>query len=253
MIQIILTAFGTAQPEALDSFHTIAKMIESRIPNSSAVWAFTSKMIRTRLLKEEITIASPEAAVKECVATNTPYVILPFQIVPGGEYENMCRVLEEISPESAKRTAAPLIAGSEDIPKIVDLLVEDFSSEALLVAGHGNGDHPSDALYEEIDRELQKRNSLFRCATLDAKPDLTEAVSFYGEKHIDKVQIIPLFFSAGKHLRNDIAGDSEDSWVSNFARAGITADVEMVPLSQKEPFINIWIEKLTTLYSMVKQ
>lgn len=248
---IILTAFGTANREALNSFYTIADKIESLIPDSQALWAFTSGMIRSRLEAEGIQIPSPDRVVKECISSNTPYLVLPFQIVPGGEYENMCGAIAEIDAKSRKRVAAPLISDERDINGVLDILLRDRDSrKAVLIAAHGNGSHPSDELYRVIDRELQSRSTLFRCATLDAKPNIQEILSFYREKNVDHIEIIPLFFSAGKHLRIDIAGEKSDSWVSQFRAQEIAANVEMVPLSEKEPFIEIWIKKLTDLMSL---
>lgn len=250
---IILTAFGTAKADALDSFYTIAERVKSLFPNSTVIWAFTSGMIRTRLTKQNINIPSPDTVVKKCIDSNTPYLVLPFQIVPGSEYENMCSTLTKLSLESAKRIATPLINNKKEIDRVLDLLLQDRkNSDAILLTAHGNGNHPSDVLYTKIDRELQSRSHLFRCATLDAKPSLEDVIDFYVVRNIKQINIIPLFFSAGKHLKIDIAGEQRGSWASQFKKRGIAVEIEIVPLNQKEQFIDIWIEKLVALNTILK-
>lgn len=250
MKTVVLSAFGTAQEKSLARFEEIRRRIETQYDVQSVVWSFSSGFIRKKLNEKGIAIPTPVEAVATALKNGGEVVLLPFQLVPGGEYE---RIVQEIS-ESCDLTRVvigkPVISEKSDIPEVISSLLltyETDCSQPFIVAGHGNGAHPSDELYLEIDTYLQETYSLSRCCTLDCVPSLSDILTYYRDKSISTLEIVPFLFSSGKHVLVDIAGDGEESWKTQLEGLGISATVHYKGMSEYDSLVNLWVKQLEDL------
>ncbi len=121
--------------------------------------------------------------------------------------------------------------------------------KSLVVAGHGNGNHPSDEHYLALDRYLQSVSPNYSCATLEAAPSIRTIITREVHAHSEQVIILPLLFSAGKHVLEDIVGSNDTSWKSQFLAEGILCEADLVPLGEIDEFFEIWIERLGVIVS----
>lgn len=244
---IILSAFGTSRQESLDVFESVRKLIAVKFQIEDVTWAFTSSMIRKKLAVANVTIQSPAELLSHYISSGKERVyILPFQIVPGGEFDRMC---SEVSVwGDSVSVAQPLLRTKDDIPTVIDILLSRFTeyekSEGIIIAGHGSGSHVSDQMYLDIDSYLSSINPLFRCATLETMPSFSSVLSYFVDRNCRSMRIIPLLFGTGKHLLEDIAGESEASWLSQLLSQNIVTTVDMTPLSEQNDFLQIWLSRL---------
>lgn len=249
---IVCTAFGTARPESLAPFTHIEEQIKSITGIESVSFAFTSGFVRKRLADSGIVFKSPAELVAHRLESFERVIVQPFQIVAGGEYEKTVEEIRSLPQSERCQFGSPLIRDRSDIPAIVDLLIERKSQfyaeyEGLVVAGHGNGDHETDSHYIELDRVLSMVNPHFATATLETKPSLDSIIERLSQRNCKSVAILPLLFSAGKHVTEDIAGDTEHSWISKFKLAGIEAKADLKGLSEIDSFVQIWMDRIKGL------
>lgn len=250
MKKVILSAFGTAQEKALVRFDEIRLSIAERNDVNSVQWSFSSGFIRKILREKGITIPTPVEAVAAAQEDGSDVILLPFQLVPGGEYDRIVREISERCDRSRVVIGRPVISEYTDIPKVISTLLSTYgtdSSKPFIIAGHGNGNHPSDELYLQIDKYLQSEYSYSRCSTLDCSPSFLDILTYYKDNKIDSVEIVPFLFSSGKHVVKDIAGDGEESWKSQLEAAEISTKVHYRGMSEFDSLVDLWLEQLPGL------
>lgn len=250
MKKIILSAFGTAQEKSLQRFEEIRHAILSEFDVVSVQWSFSSGFIRKRLLEKGITIPTPAEAVSAALEDGSNVVLLPFQLVPGGEYERIVTEISESCDFSKVAIGKPVISEQIDIPPVITALLSAYAtdcSKPFIIAGHGNGNHPSDELYLQIDEYLKSEYIHARCCTLDCSPSYADILTYYKDTNIDCVEIVPFLFSTGKHVLKDIAGDDSESWKSQFEQAGISTAVHYKGMSEFNSLVELWLQQLQEL------
>lgn len=256
-IAIICTAFGTSRIQSLAPFYSIVSQIKDEFDIESVHLAFSSSFIRKKLLESNVYIPSPVETVESLLKNHEIVIILPFQIVAGAEYEKIVAEIEQLPGSSRCYFCEPLIRTEYDLDCIIEMLVQRKNEigatfTGLVVAGHGNGNHPTDDLYVLLDNKLSLVNKHFACATLETNPSFEMIASRYIDQKVDSVLILPLLFSAGKHILEDIAGNSESSWVQQFQRKGIEVFADQIPLGEQPAFIDLWMNRLRAVLVAVE-
>ena len=87
---ILLVAFGTSDPEAARAFELVEKRARERFPDVEMRWAYTSKMIRTKLSKQGKRLDSPETAFAMLMDEGYTHVaVLSLHTIPGEEFHEL--------------------------------------------------------------------------------------------------------------------------------------------------------------------
>lgn len=225
---ILVVSFGTSYEASRKA--TIEK-IEQDIADSFQDYqiyrAWTSKFIISILKKRDnYTVSTVKEAMEQMIKDGIRELIVqPTHILDG--IENNVMKEEVLSyKESFDKIAfgTPLLTSLEDEQKAIDAVNSEFSelkeTEALVLMGHGTT-HQINSVYAELDRNFKSAgHSNVFIGTVEADPTIQDLVKEVTAFHPSKIYLTPFMIVAGDHAHNDMAGDSPDSWVCQFKKAG---------------------------------
>ena len=140
----------------------------------------------------------------------------------------------------------------EDLKRVVEIFESDIKEAKaknciLVYMGHGN-EVWSTGIYAELQKEMRHAypTVMTFVGSVEGFPSLDDIKA--GLKHIKlkskKVLLKPLMIVAGDHARNDMAGDEEDSWKSNFENIGFTVYPVLKGLGSNNDFVEIFIDHI---------
>ena len=179
-------------------------------------------------------------------------VIQPTHLMHGAEYDELMEVVENYKDKfESVKIAEPLLGevGSdaavinEDKKEVAEILTKEAVSEAgydsldaaaedgtaFVFMGHGTS-HNAKVTYSQMQTQMDTLGykNVF-IGTVEGEPEETacenviEAVKAAGYK---KVILRPLMVVAGDHANNDMAGEDEDSWKSQFEASGAFDEID---------------------------
>jgi sirohydrochlorin cobaltochelatase len=183
--------------------------------------------------------------------------VLSLHIVPGEEFQNLCRDVEKIQSENGRlrkvEIARPLLGNAEDMKTVCEILVGRFPRkgpyEGVIFVGHGNLRHPSDAIYSHMNSFLAARRSGFFVGTVQGRPTPDELLPELKAAGITKVLLVPLMTLAGEHARKDMAGDGPESWKSVLDANGIESEPVFTGLAEDQDVVGVWLNHLEEAFS----
>jgi sirohydrochlorin cobaltochelatase len=255
---VLLVAFGTTVSGADKAFHEIEKRVREKHPGIEIGWAFTSKTIRARAAARGRELCSPEAALSGLMDGGSTHVaVLSLHVVPGEEFQNLCREVEKFRSENRGlekiEIARPLLGNSEDMETVCKILVRRFSrqspNEGSILIGHGNRRHPSDAIYVTMNSLLTARRSRVFVGTVQGHPTPDEVLPELKAAKISKVLLVPLMTLAGEHAGKDMAGNGPESWKSVLAANGIESEPLLTGLAENPDAVAVWLDHLEEAFS----
>lgn len=245
--EILVVSFGTTFPESRAAdIGGIEAAVQAAYPEWTVCRAFTSRIVKSRVLENEgIHIDSvPEALEKAVRAGVRQLVIQPTHLMRGIEFEKMQAAAADFAGQIPDiRIAEPLLGdgeNAEDFAAAARAVVAAAAADAgfasaeeaalagtaFVFMGHGTP-HSAKQVYTRMQEqmaELGYRNVFI--GTVEGEPEQTRveavipAAAAYPE-----IVLRPLMVVAGDHANNDMAGPDEDSWRSQFLRAGTFRNV----------------------------
>lgn len=238
---ILAVSFGTCYEQSRkEDIGGIEQALQEAFPEYEVRRAFTSQMIINKLKREKgLNIDNVTEAVKRLITDNISQVIVqPTHVIAGEEYEKM---IEQVKPfeDQLKKVVygAPLLKSEEDYRELAHILseteIEDTEKKtALVLMGHGS-EHAANHSYEKLETILhQTGNEHCLIGTVEAMPDLEEAVRKVKKSGASKVVLLPLMIVAGDHANNDMAGDEEGSWKRRFEEEGFETECRVTGLGR---------------------
>ncbi len=251
---ILLVTFGTSVTSAQTAFANIEKRVRVAFPEAEIRWAYTSKIIRSKLAKSGTLIDSPETALAKLMDDGyTKVAVQSLHMIPGAEFHEIytnAKLFEQMAGGFAKVVVSyPLLSSDEAMEKMLKALVttiipkERKAEEAVILMGHGTH-HPSDAIYSALMYKVQKLDANIYIGTVEGHPTFDEAKEAVIQKGIKKAYLIPLMTVAGDHAMNDMAGEEPDSWKSILAREGIESVAVLKGLAEFDPIVDLWVVNL---------
>jgi len=256
---IVITSFGTTFKETREkTIDATAKEIQAAHPNTKVIVAFTSHIIRDRILeKEGIDYPTPESALEKLKAEGYTRVTLTnFNIIPGLEYKYSNAVFNQYKNDFKTMTLGlPLMywMGQEeqrdDVVQTLEALATQFpkvsTKDAILILAHGTPD-PSNAYYavmqDRINTSTHQNTFIY---TVEGTPNLETVIPQLKAKSIEHVTLMPLMMVAGDHANNDMAGDEPDSHKSILMKEGFKVDTYIHGLGENEQIRKIFVERAT--------
>ncbi len=228
---MILAAFGTTSDSNI-VFENIHKAVVSNYPDLRCLMAYTSEIVREK---------TGLAGILECLATlekegYRKVVVLPLHIFPATEYRSLCSFCETIS-EMRIVVCETLAHRWPYIERIFDILSKDFVSTAEgfnLVIGHGSplAAEPANVIYLGIESYCKQIFDNVYFSTIDGIPSMSmmlkqvEQLQSSGQK----VRILPLMMTAGKHVKDDLL-EGEESLSNELENAGFVVDTLSLELA----------------------
>jgi sirohydrochlorin cobaltochelatase len=262
---IVLVPYGSYYPQAIDTYNRIKAAYEREFPSSTVRLAFTSQLMREKLIEKDGTvIPSPFASLAQLFDLGYKSAIVQsLQIVPGGEFHQIASLVKGMKGNESKSSfehleiGLPLLGGLEDCKRVSSLISaflkrtaenrldqeepRDPDGEAVLLVGHGTS-HPADSLYCLMAQILRKDHSHVFLGTLEGFPGIADVISELEASGAKKVKILQFLLVSGGHVMKDLAGGGPDSWKSLLEQNGFEVDMQLEPMGEREEIISIFLE-----------
>ncbi len=256
---ILLVAFGTSVASAQKSFDLIDAAVKKSFPDIETRWAFESRIIRDKLAAEGKVTLSPVSAMAKLMDEGyTEVAVVSLQTIPGKEFHELnqnARLFGQMSGGFQQiQVALPLLSSHEDMERAAKAMLKNIPADrkpgdAVLLMGHGDEKHPSDAIYLAMHHMLQELDPNVFLATVEGYPSINDMLPKLKEKKIKKVYLIPFMAVAGDHALNDMAGDKPQSWKSILAKEGFTCEPVLKGTAEYPEIVDIWIDHLREIYN----
>ena len=247
--EILVVSFGTSFN---DSRVADIKGIEDAIAAANPDWAvrraFTAQIIINHIqARDDEHIDNMDQALDRAVANGVKnLVVQPTHLMHGAEYDELMEAVEAYKDQFASvKVAEPLLGEVGDDATVVNVdkkaVAEDLTAEAVKTAGYDSLDaakedgvafvfmghgtsHTAKVSYSQMQTQMNDLGyaNVF-IGTVEGEPEETaceEVIKAVAEAGYTKVVLRPLMVVAGDHANNDMAGEDEDSWLSQFNASG---------------------------------
>jgi len=248
---ILVVSFGTSYNDSREAtIGAIESAIQATFPEYEVRRAFTSQIIIDKLAERDgLEIDNVGQALDRAVADGVKtLVVQPTHLMDGYEYTDLANELEGYVDKFEQVVLAePLLSNDEDFGKTAEAIVaatEEYSDEktSICFMGHGT-EADSNAVYETMQKVLtDKGYSNYFVGTVEATPTLDDVMALVKAGGYTKVVLEPLMVVAGDHANNDMAGEEEDSWKSQFEAAGYEVECVIEGLGQMEDIQAIYVQ-----------
>ena len=282
---IVLAAFGTSEPAAVDSILNIKRRVEAAFPDYDVYLGFTSNIIRKiwheRAEDVEFKKENPDIPEELYSVTNVlsalaaaqeegfrPVLVQSLHVTDGEEFNDLKKLVEVLGNyETAKARRKPFPAigvgepalgvgdgqdaylrrAAEALKPLADKA--KVNGAALVLMAHGN-EHLNQSVFGKFENILRSQfGPQVYIGTVEASPlaeDVVEAVKSSSGAPA-KVLLAPMMIVAGDHTLNDMAGDEDDSWLSLFREAGFEVECHLEGLGSNSSWADIYVEHLKAL------
>jgi sirohydrochlorin cobaltochelatase len=227
--ELLVVSFGTSFNDSRrETIGAIEEALQEAFPDWSVRRAFTSQIIIDHVEKRDGEVIDNvgqalDRAVKNGVKT---LVVQPTHLMNGLEYTDLENEIAQYADGFEKIVIGkPLLTTDEDFSAVADAIVKatedyDDGETAICFMGHGT-EAESNGVYAKMQDILaDKGMKNYYIGTVEAKPDLEDVLAGVAGGSYKKVVLEPLMVVAGDHANNDMAGDEEGSWKSEFEKAG---------------------------------
>lgn len=255
---ILLVTFGTSVPKAQVAFDMIEKKVKAEFPDVPLRWAYTSHVIRHKLVEDGKQPDSVEIALAKMMDEDFTHVaVQSFHVIGGEEFHGMYQNVKAFAGmfEGIEKIIVgyPLLGTEEDLKKVTEAVIADIpkdrkKDEALVLMGHGTA-HPANAFYAALMFHLQQKDPNIFLGTVEGSPDIEDIKAMLRGKGIKKAWLMPFMSVAGDHARNDMAGDEKDSWKNILGAEGIACEPVLKGLAEYDNMVEIWIAHLKKVYA----
>ena len=235
--ELLVVSFGTSYNDnRRETIGAIEQAMQKAFPDYSVRRGFTSQIIIDHVNKRDgekidnVTEAL-DRAVDNGVKT---LVVQPTHLMNGLEYTDLKDELATYSDSFEKVVLGqPLLTSDDDFQKVMNAIVDvtkeyDDGETAICFMGHGT-EADSNSVYTKMQETLKAAgHDNYFVGTVEATPSLDDVIAAVKESGCKKVVLRPLMIVAGDHANNDMAGDEDGSWKTEFEKAGfeVTTIVE---------------------------
>ena len=280
---IVLAAFGTSYPDALEAILHIRDRVAEANPDTEVRIAFTSSIIRSiwhKRQQDAAWLAATPGVPAEILSVQSPLgtmaamsdrgvkeiTVQSLHVFAGEEFADLKSTLEGLAtirtvkaksrPFTQLRIGRPALGMpgslhpySEDIAAAVAALKPDLDqakgmNAALVYMGHGN-DFFSTGIYAEFQARMQQTyNHPVFVACVEGYPGFDDLVAGLKASGATRVLLKPFMIVAGDHASNDMAGDEADSWKTQLSKAGFDVTAELRGLGSLDPWAEIYVRHL---------
>ena len=235
--ELLVVSFGTSYNDnRRETIGAIEQAMQKAFLDYSVRRGFTSQIIIDHVNKRDgekidnVTEAL-DRAVDNGVKT---LVVQPTHLMNGLEYTDLKDELATYSDSFEKVVLGqPLLTSDDDFQKVMNAIVDvtkeyDDGETAICFMGHGT-EADSNSVYTKMQETLKAAgHDNYFVGTVEATPSLDDVIAAVKEGGYKKVVLRPLMIVAGDHANNDMAGDEDGSWKTEFEKAGfeVTTIVE---------------------------
>lgn len=253
--ELLVVSFGTSFNDSrTEDIGGIEKALQKAYPDWSVRRAFTAQIIINHVqARDGEKIDNMDQALQRAVDNGVKNLIVqPTHLMHGAEYDELSEAVASYSDKfESVSIAEPLLGevGSADdsVNSDKEAVAKAVTAEAVKTAGYesldaakedgtafvfmGHGtSHTAKISYSQMQNQMNALgyDNVF-IGTVEGEPEDTacEAViEKIQEAGYKKVVLRPLMVVAGDHANNDMAGDDDDSWKSQFKASGVFDSIE---------------------------
>ena len=253
--ELLVVSFGTSFNDSrAEDIGGIEKALQTAYPDWSVRRAFTAQIIINHVqARDDEKIDNMDQALERAVNNGVKNLIIqPTHLMHGAEYDELKEAVDNYKDKFESVTIAEPLLGevgadatviNDDKKAVAEAItaqaVESSSYDSLDAAeadgtafvfmGHGTS-HTAKVSYSQMQTQMNELGykNVF-VGTVEGEPEETscenviEAVKAAGYK---KVVLRPLMVVAGDHANNDMAGEDDDSWKSQFEASGAFDEID---------------------------
>ncbi len=269
--ELLVVSFGTSFNDSrAQDIGGIEKALQEANPDWSVRRAFTAQIIINHVqARDGEKIDNVDQALQRAVDNGVKnLVIQPTHLMHGAEYDELTEAVEGYADQIESITIAEPLLGevgedatviNEDKEKVATALTAealatagyestDAAAEdgvAFVFMGHGTS-HEANVTYDQMQTQMEQLGySNVFIGTVEGEPEDTECTAVIDkikEAGYTKVILRPLMVVAGDHANNDMAGDEEDSWKTQFEAAFDSVDCQIEGLGRIADIEQIYVE-----------
>ena len=271
--ELLVVSFGTSFNDSrAEDVKGIEDALAEAYPDWSVRRAFTAQIIINHVeARDDEVIDNMQQALDRAVENGVKnLVVQPTHLMHGAEYDEMTEAINGYKDKFESVAIAEPMLGevgddatviNDDKKAVAQAITDEACKEAgfdsmdaaaeagtaFVFMGHGTS-HTANITYDQM--QTQMENLGFKNAfigTVEGKPEdiacdkVIEKVKEAGYKN---VVLRPLMVVAGDHANNDMAGDDEDSWKSQFVASGNfeNVDTQIAGLGRIEAVEQLYVD-----------
>ena len=270
--EILVVSFGTSFNDSrAEDIGGVEKALQAAYPDWSVRRAFTAQIIINHVqARDDEKIDNMDQALERAVDNGVKnLVVQPTHLMHGAEYDELTEAVENYKYKfESVKIAEPLLgevgadetAINEDKAAVAEAITAEavktagFDSldaakeegTAFVFMGHGTS-HTAKISYSQMQTQMEQLGyeNVF-IGTVEGEPEDTaceaviEKLKNAGYK---KVILRPLMVVAGDHANNDMAGDDDDSWKSQFEASGVfdSIDTQIAGLGEIDAIQQLYV------------
>ncbi len=253
--ELLVVSFGTSFNDSrAEDIKGIEDALQEAYPDWAVRRAFTAQIIINHVqARDGEKIDNMQQALDRAVANGVKnLVVQPTHLMHGAEYDEMVEAIDAYKDKFESVAIAEPMLGEvgEDATVINDdkkAVAEAITSQAVSEAGYDSVDaaaedgtafvfmghgtsHTANVTYDQMQTQMENLGykNVF-IGTVEGEPEDTACdvvIDKVKEAGYKKVILRPLMVVAGDHANNDMAGDDEDSWKTQFVESGAFDSVD---------------------------
>ena len=271
--ELLVVSFGTSFNDSrAQDIKGIEDKLQEAYPDWSVRRAFTAQIIINHVeARDNEVIDNMQQALDRAVANGVKnLVVQPTHLMHGAEYDEMTEAIDGYKDKfESVAIAEPMLGEVGDDATVINddkkAVAQAITDEACKIAGYdsmeaaaedgtafvfmGHGtSHTANVTYDQMQTQMEDlgfTNAFI--GTVEGEPEDTECqavIEKVKEAGFKKVVLRPLMVVAGDHANNDMAGDDEDSWKSQFEASGAfdNIDCQIEGLGRIEAVEDLYVE-----------
>ena len=271
--ELLVVSFGTSFNDSrAEDVKGIEDALAEAYPDWSVRRAFTAQIIINHVeARDDEVIDNMQQALDRAVKNGVKnLVVQPTHLMHGAEYDEMTEAINDYKDKFESVAIAEPMLGevgddatviNDDKKAVAQAITDEACKEAgfdsmdaaaeagtaFVFMGHGTS-HTANITYDQM--QTQMENLGFKNAfigTVEGKPEDTacdKVIEKVKEAGYKNVVLRPLMVVAGDHANNDMAGDDEDSWKSQFVASGNfeNVDTQIAGLGRIEAVEQLYVD-----------
>ena len=271
--ELLVVSFGTSFNDSrAEDVKGIEDALAEAYPDWSVRRAFTAQIIINHVeARDDEVIDNMQQALDRAVENGVKnLVVQPTHLMHGAEYDEMTEAINGYKDKFESVAIAEPMLGevgddatviNDDKKAVAQAITDEACKEAgfdsmdaaaeagtaFVFMGHGTS-HTANVTYDQMQTQMENlglKNAFI--GTVEGKPEDTacdKVIEKVKEAGYKNVVLRPLMVVAGDHANNDMAGDEEDSWKSQFVASGNfeNVDTQIAGLGRIEAVEQIYVD-----------
>ena len=271
--ELLVVSFGTSFNDSrAEDVKGIEDALAEAYPDWSVRRAFTAQIIINHVeARDDEVIDNMQQALDRAVENGVKnLVVQPTHLMHGAEYDEMTEAINGYKDKFESVAIAEPMLGevgddatviNDDKKAVAQAITDEACKEAgfdsmdaaaeagtaFVFMGHGTS-HTANITYDQMQTQMENlglKNAFI--GTVEGKPEDTacdKVIEKVKEAGYKNVVLRPLMVVAGDHANNDMAGDDEDSWKSQFVASGNfdKVDCQIEGLGRIEAVEKLYVE-----------